>query len=380
MAEQRTGDRLVFCDAEKLLAQASSQHMAGDETFFEHVHFSFDGNYRLGKLWAEQVGQMVAAADNAPATTNWISQSECDHALGLTIWNRHFVLQSVMRRMNAPPLSTQFNNAERLRLVGEADAFLRREQARPGAVEQVREDFAAALKRAPADNRLYEGLANFLEAISDPPGAIAAYRQSLEVLPDNFYACLQLGRLLGEQGKAEQGEPFLEQAARLRPSVPDGWFELGNVLAAQSKCGPALEEFEHAMRLRPQDSSYVCAAARMLAKLNRHAEAIENYGRAIQMSPNDWEAHFELAGEFMAVNQANQAIGEYSAALKINPRHVVSHINLGVVLVRFNRFDEAIACFQNALKLEPDNRTAQEYLASVQAHQKASRTSGISQP
>jgi cytochrome c-type biogenesis protein CcmH/NrfG len=39
-----------------------------------------------------------------------------------------------------------------------------------------------------------------------------------------------------------------------------------------------------------------------------------------------------------------------------------------VMLVRFNRLDEAILCFQNALKIEPENRIAQEYLASVQAH------------
>ena len=33
----------------------------GDETFYEHVHFNFDGNYRLGKMWAEQIGQQLAA-------------------------------------------------------------------------------------------------------------------------------------------------------------------------------------------------------------------------------------------------------------------------------------------------------------------------------
>jgi cytochrome c-type biogenesis protein CcmH/NrfG len=38
------------------------------------------------------------------------------------------------------------------------------------------------------------------------------------------------------------------------------------------------------------------------------------------------------------------------------------------MLVRFNQLDKAIVCFQNALKIEPDNRTAQEYLASVLAH------------
>jgi tetratricopeptide (TPR) repeat protein len=368
VAQQHAGDRLVLCDAEKNLAQASPARIAGDETFYEHVHFNFDGNYRLGKMWAEQIGQRLTAEGSPPATTNWASQATCDSALGLSIWNRQFVLQSVIRRLGAPPLSTQFNNTERLQKVSTDELSLRQQEAQPGAVQRVRGEFAAALDRAPTDNYLYEGLANFLEAIKDPQGAIAAYRRVYELVPNHFYACLQLGRLLGEQGKPEQGEPFLEEASQLRPSLPDGWFELGIVLAAQQKYAPALECMECAERIRPQDSSYICYTGQMLAKLNRHAEAIKHYRKAIQMSPDLWEAHFELANELVAANQPDEAVREYAAVLKINPRHVTSQLNLGVMLVRFNRLDDAIVCFQNALKLEPDNRTAQEYLASVLAH------------
>lgn len=369
VAKQHAGDRLALCDTERILAQDAPARIAGDETFYEHVHFNFDGNYRLGKIWAEQIGQRPSAAGSSSAPTNWASQETCDRALGLSIWNRQFVLQSVIRRMGSPPLSTQFNNPERLQKVRAEESALRRLEAQPGAAQRVREEFAAALAVAPADHYLYEGLANFLEAIKDPQGAITVYRHLIELLPDDFYACLQVGRLLGENGKPDQGEPFLERATQLRPSLPDGWFELGTVLAAQQKFAPALESMERAARIRPQESSYVCYTGQMLAKLNRHAEAIEHFRQAIQMRPDLWEAHFELAGELVAANQPEEAMREYSVVLKINPRHVVSHINLGVVLVRFNRLDEGIACFQNALKLEPDNRAAQNYLASVLSHQ-----------
>jgi tetratricopeptide (TPR) repeat protein len=368
VAQQRAGDRLVLCDAEKNLAQTAPAHIAGDETFYEHVHFNFDGNYRLGKLWAEQIGQRLEAEGSPPATINWASQATCERALGLSIWNRQFVLQSVIRRFGSPPLSTQFNNTERLQKVQAEELSLRQQEAQAGAAQRVRDDFAAAIKQAPADVYLFEGLANFLEAINDPQGAIAAYRQASELMPEHFYACLQLGRLLGEQGQPAQGEPFLEKAAKLRPSIPDAWFELGTVLAAQSKFAPALNCMELAAQLRPQDASYVCSTGQMLAKLNRHAEAMEDYRRAIQMSPDFWQAHFELANELVAANQPEEAMQEYISVLKINPRHVTSHLNLGVMLVRFNQLDKAIVCFQNALKIEPDNRTAQEYLASVLAH------------
>ena len=373
VAQERRSDRLVLADAERLLAQAAPARITGDETFFEHVHFNFDGNYRLGKLWAEQVGQMLAAGGTVPATTNWAAQAECEQALGLSIWNRQFVLQAVIRRFNAPPLSTQFNNADRLQRASAEEAALRAQEAEPGASQQARAALAAALQRAPEDGYLYEGSANFYEALQDWPAAMAAYRRLLDLVPDDFYACLQLGRILGDQGQPAEGEPLLEQAARLRPSLPDAWYELGNVQTAESKFVPALECMERAARLRPQEVSYIWYAGRLLGKLNRHGEAIEHFRRALKMSPDDWEAHFGLAGELVAVNQPDEAVREYAAAVNLNPRHVPSHLNLGVVLVRLNRLDEAIACFQDALKLEPENRTAQEYLASVLAHKEKSQ-------
>jgi len=373
VAQQHGGGRVALCDAAQALGRAAPGGLTGDETFYEHVHFNFDGNYRLGKLWAEEIGRQLTAEGIAPATPDWASVEACDRALGLTIWNRHFVLQSVLRRLGAPPLNAQFNNGERLRRIGAEDMNLRRLQAEPGAVQRARDEYAEALQAAPADARLYEGLANFLEAILDRPGAIAAYRRMLELLPEDFYANLQLGRLLGEVGQPAQGQPFLEQAVRLRPSLPEGWFELGNVLAAQSKLAPALECLERAARLRPSDASSLACAAQVLGKLNRHAEAIEKYRQAIQTDPQSWEAHCELAEELVAVGQPEAALREYAEALKLNPRHVISRINLGVLLVRFNRLDDAIAAFQSALELEPTNRIAREYLDSVLAHKTQNR-------
>jgi len=367
VAQRNAGKRLSLCDAERELAADSPAGIAGEDIFLEHVHFNLNGNYRLGKLWAEQVAQGLAAAGIESAGTNSLSWEACDCALGLTIWNRQFGLQAKIQRLGDPPLSTQFNNSERIRKLQDEELQLRRLEAQLGAAERAREVFTNALARAPSDKYLYEGLANFCEANHDWPGALAAYRRMTELMPADFYACLQLGRLLGEQGQPAQGEPFLEEAAHLRPSLPTGWLELGSVMLAQQKYAAALDCLEHAIRLRPQEPSYVCSAGRMLAKLNRHAEAMADFRRSIQLDPGYWQAHFELADELNSANQLEEAAREYTAVLNLNPRHVPSHIKLGLVLERFNRLDEAIACFQNALKIEPDNRVAQECLASALA-------------
>ena len=87
----------------------------GQETFYEHVHFNFDGSYRLGRAWAEQVQRFLPEPIQSQATHGWASQETCERLLALTDWNRSLVLQvAVVQRMQEPPLSTQFNNARRV--------------------------------------------------------------------------------------------------------------------------------------------------------------------------------------------------------------------------------------------------------------------------
>jgi tetratricopeptide (TPR) repeat protein len=367
IARNSSGERLTLCDAERDLALASPENITGNETFWEHVHFNFDGNYRLGTLWAEQIGQTLSAVDIKPVGTNWLSPESSNRPIGLSIWNRLFVVQTEITRLGQPPLSTRFNNDERLRQLKDQELQLRQLQAQPGAVQRVREGFGTALEWAPSDKYLYEDLANFCEGIHDPQGAIAAYQRMTELMPADFYACLQLGRLLGEQGHPQLGQPYLEEAVRLRPALPFGWLELGSVLTAQKKYAPALDCLKRASRLRPQDYSYACSTGQLLAKLNRHAEATAEYQRAIQLNPGFWQAHYVLAGEFEAANHLEDAAREYAAVLNINSQHVPSYVNLGLLLLHFNQPDEAVKCFENALKFDPDNLTARKYLTSLRA-------------
>jgi len=361
------GNRVVLCDAEADLAATAEAGLPGNETFFEHVHFNFEGNYRLGLLWAQQVADVLSLATNNAAP--WLGQPACEDRLGLTDWNRLFVIQSVIRRLGAPPLSQQFNNSNRLQSAQAEEARLIRNNADPGAAQRAGEIINAAIRRAPNDTYLLEGAANTLEATGFVDQAIAAYRELLKRLPDDFYAHLQIGRLLGERGKPAEGEPHLEVAARLRPSLPEPWDELAVVLAAQQKYAAALECSSRAVAIRPDDAGKLGQQARILVKLNRRPEAIQKYREALRLKPDQWEARFELAGELAWDNQTEAAIREYEEVIRLNPRHAVSRVNLGAVLVRQNRLTEAIQQFETALQLDPGYNEAAEYLARTRQHQ-----------
>jgi tetratricopeptide (TPR) repeat protein len=367
LAAELAGPSLVLCDAEKGLAEAAADGIVGDESFFEHVHFNFAGNYRLGRVWAEQVAALLPEAVQQTAKADWAPPEFCDRAIGLSEWNRDFVLSAVLSRMSQPPLALHFNNPARIARLQQELQQWRALQRQTNVLLKAQMEFEAAKARTPGDTAMRENYANFLEAVGAKSAALAEYRAITELLPHDFYGCLQTGRMLGEAGQRESARDFLERARQHRPSLPEPWFELGVVLAAGGDYVAALKHFERAVSMRPQDGAYLAYQAKALAKLNRRTEAVAIYRQAIQTQRGGWEAHFELAGELAAAGDVAESIKHYLEVVRLNPQHAVTRINLGVVLVRQNRLAEAVQQFEVALQLNPDSREARDYLTQVRA-------------
>lgn len=367
IGRQRAGEQLVLCDAEAALASAAPDGIAGEESFFEHVHFNFNGNYRLAKIWAEYVAQLLPEVVQRKATSEWSDQNFCERAIGLSDWNRMSVIASVQARMQQAPLVSQFNNPLRVEALQTQWSEILRRVKHPDAVSAARAEFIAALEHSPDDNFLRENFATFLRSMGDRPAALAQYQKIIERLPHDFHARIQSGRLLGELGQRLAAEKELSIAADQRPHLPDAWFERGVVRAAASNYVAALADFERVARLQPADVSCRTYKARMLARLNRRAEAIQEYRNLIKSNPARWETHLELAELFAVAGEAVEAVPEYEVAVRLNPRQPNIRLNLGVMFARQNRFDEAIKQFQAVLELSPTNHAAKEFLREVTA-------------
>jgi tetratricopeptide (TPR) repeat protein len=363
---KRAKENLALLDAAARLGTNQFAGVCGQETFYEHVHLNFSGNYHLGLLWAEQVAEALPAAVRSRAAGSWASQETCDRLLGLTDWNRLLVIQALVRRLYQPPLSSQFNNFQRRQAL-EDELKALRQRMNPGSVEQAREQFQEVLKHAPDDHYLHETFAAFLQSTGDLKAATSEWRRVHELLPQDFLSYYQLGRLLSLQGKWAEAETCLAQVVAAHPSMIEAWVELGNVHAAQGRYEAALADYEQARRRRPQDPRISCEMGKALAKLKRRPEAIESFRQAIQINPDYWEAHFELAGELSFDEKIAEAKAEFAEAVRIQPANPRSHFNLGVMLAKQNQFDQAQSEFEETLRLEPNNQTAAKYLGQVKA-------------
>ena len=357
-------DKVVdLYDAARDLAPDGSG-ICGDESFYEHVHFNFDGNYRLGRAWAAQAEFMLSGDFAIKPKGEWASQETCEQRLGLTDWNRYSALSGVIQRMRQPPLSMQSNNVQRIKALRDS---MDRIHARmtDGAQIEARETYLDALKRSPSDHFLHENFAAFLTATGDLEGAIAEWRQVHELIPQDFTVYSRIGGLLARQGKWAEAETSFNHALALYPAFGPGWVGLGETHAAEGKNAQALEDFNRAQTLDPREPRTRYYIGQSLSKLNRSADAIQSFREAIKIDPDYWEAHFALGVELGSHDDIAGARSEFESVVRLNPEYAEGHLNLAVALMQQNQWQNAARELEETLRLSPGNTTAMQYLQQV---------------
>jgi tetratricopeptide (TPR) repeat protein len=387
-AGSRAGSGFAFCDAVSALAQdsragtppsggsilrpaADSQAgIPGQESFYEHVHLNFEGNYRLARAWAAGLEKLLSPATAGRATGGWASQETCERLLGLTDWNRLSVFDEIARRLKQPPFAGQLDNKRRLEAAQAAVGELQRRIA-AGSPAEACEVYLEAIRRAPRDHNLEENYAEFLEATHDAAQAIIERQKVRDMIPHFYFSHYSLGRLLKEQGRLPEALECLEKAALLNPRGSEVRLELGMVLARQMKWAAALDQFSLARQFNPEDPQALLYSGEVLWKLDRRAESLDSLRQAIRIQPACWEAHYRLGDELSTEGQTAAAAEQFEQVLACNPSYLKARINLGVALFNLGRPLEAARQFDEALRLDPGNTQAADFKRKTAAYMAA---------
>jgi tetratricopeptide (TPR) repeat protein len=87
-----------------------------------------------------------------------------------------------------------------------------------------------------------------LVLMGDTEEAMAAFRRELEINPNDFDSCLQMGVLLKKDQKLDESRDFLWLALTLRPNEPNARFFLASIDVAQGKLNEALPLLEQLVK------------------------------------------------------------------------------------------------------------------------------------
>lgn len=364
LAGREARDGMVFLDIAQNMATNNPYGVPGEETFFEHVHFTPEGNYRLALAWAEQVSRLLPADLAAKAGANWLDQAGCDEKLGLSGWNREAVTRDVLRRLAEPPFTHQSNHARQVANLRERLAELR-QQLGAADTNAVRAAYEREVAGHASDHRLHESYAEFLEGTGDLAAAFGQWDAVRKLLPHHHVAHYHCGRLAMRQGRLKDAEELLHQAVTIRPDLAEAWLNLGQIQALQGQDAKAMEFYQKELRLAPEDHRAYYHLGKACSKLGRREEAMGHLRTAIQLRPAYWEAHYALGEELAFAGQTQAARQKFEEVLRLKPDYAMAHFNLAVALIVSGDRQSGVKHLEEVVRLDPGNKQAAEYLAKL---------------
>jgi tetratricopeptide (TPR) repeat protein len=115
--------------------------------------------------------------------------------------------------------------------------------------KQSADEYQQAIKLAPKEPSLYEGLGWELRALGHADQAAQAFSEQLKLTPGNPIAMYNLGSAQVDSGQEHAAVPLLEQVVKIygAPSAAD--YYLGRALAAKGKDQEAIASFQRATNL-----------------------------------------------------------------------------------------------------------------------------------
>jgi len=142
-------------------------------------------------------------------------------------------------------------------------------------------EYEAAIKLAPNEPRLHEGLGTEYRLAGKLPEAEQAYLKELEIDPENISAQYKLGVLAIESGDPARGKSLIEGALRVKPDLQHAEYNLGRAEMLLGNDAAAVQHLERATSAAGSDPEVVEQSWYQLGIVYRRLHRLEDAQKAM---------------------------------------------------------------------------------------------------
>jgi protein O-mannosyl-transferase len=191
------------------------------------------------------------------------------------------------------------------------------------------------------------------------------WRDAIAESPRSWLAHFDLGKLLLDTGRTDQGLEHLRRTIELKPDNVDAYNDIGSELLRQGRTAEALSFYEKALRYEPDSAMtrYNLGAALGAAGDLPRAEvalrdAIRFSGQIVKryrvgISPLPWMAYQSLGALLLNEGREDEARDAFQHAVEANPAAAESWVALGTCLTHAGRWPEAIDVYRRGIERIP---------------------------
>jgi tetratricopeptide (TPR) repeat protein len=360
---------------------ASTVAPSGRELLFEHVHFDWDGNYRIARMIAEGI-------DPGHGGAPWLDSAGCADALAFTPHERLPMLLGMDVLVRRPPFSNQLTYVtDEARMAREIDRA-KRERMTPDALAHAAQVAKKALSLDP-ENPALSGILEGIDLdLGDLDGALSRARRAQELLPrdpalsaDEASILMRLGRFAEAEQilmksfvtgrdldlvvpvlvdvwtrtqRYDEGERFLARAISRNPADRRIRLARAGLMRAAGDNTGAEKEYREVLAEDPANQGALEALLGLLDEAGRTADAETASLTAANIQRENQVNTLRAAKIYEGRGDADRSVRLLDEAAECGPVNATFELTIALKLYQLRRMDEMMLHLAEARMLSTD--------------------------
>ena len=336
-------------------SDASAERAEQDNIFYEHVHFTFEGNYLIARALAEQITMLLPESVTSKRTSSEAGPTleECARRLARTDFSRREAASMIYSRLNDAPFTNQINHSEQMARVQRQLEELA-PAIQPARLQEAASRCREAIAISTNDWVLHSLLGRLEQRLGDFTNAVKSWNEVVESVPYYVEGWEMFGAALAESKQNERALAAFECALQIEPDSVNGRMGIAQIFASEGKNEQAASSFENALKIKPYWGPAHLGLAKALEAMGKKEQAELHFREALKDRINTPASYKMLGQVSFDKGWLTEAARNFSDALRLDPSDAVTHLNLGMTLGKLNRQFEARAHFTEAVRLDPN--------------------------
>ena len=239
-------------------------------------------------------------------------------------------------------------------------------ELRANQPDLAEENFNKAIKTDPKATNAQLALGAFYQSRNRLADAERQFKHAIELDPKNPGPRAALVRVLRQENKNDEIEPFLKQTKLDFPDNSEGYRMLGDFYFATGNVDKAFAEYASLYADHPKDALVKRNYIQLLILKNRLDDASRLNDETLKSSPHDANAMVAKGQIQLRRNDAAGAVETLQRALSDDRDSAVAHYQLGLAFDQQQNEAQAEAQWREAVRLDPNQSDALRDLAILE--------------
>jgi tetratricopeptide (TPR) repeat protein len=199
--------------------------------------------------------------------------------------------------------------------------------------------------------------------------AIEAYKQAIEIAPEQIFVWNNLGNLCLKIMRNDEAMLAFQKTLKQNPKDSIAWNGLGIVYYRMGYIDDSITAYQKAIEYAPTLAYPWAGLGDSYSSTGRNLDAIAAYQKAIELNKDFITPWLRLADIYCQQGRNRDAIKTYQRVLSVNPKNHQIWNELGLVLLKINAFEDAMHAFLKSIELDRSFGLAYCNLALAYSHQ-----------